>query len=83
MAAASGRRIVEMIWEDLKPRDVMGRRALENAITTIMALGGSTGPAIHLTAVGRRAGVDIDLELFDKLSRTTPVIADIRRPGAG
>ena len=81
MVAASGRRIVEMIWEDLKPRDVLGRRALENAITTIMALGGSTNSAIHLTAVGRRAGVDIDLELFDKLSRTTPVIADIRPSG--
>ena len=81
MAAASGRRIVEMIWEDLKPRDVLVRRALENAITTIMALGGSTNSAIHLTAVGRRAGVDIDLELFDKLSRTTPVIADIRPSG--
>ena len=81
MAAASGRRIVEMIWEDLKPRDVLGRRALENAITTIMALGGSTNSAIHLTAVGRRAGVDIDLELFDKMSRTTPVIADIRPSG--
>ncbi len=81
MAAASGRRIVEMIWEDLKPRDVLGRRALENAITTIMALGGSTNSAIHLTAVGRRTGVDIDLELFDKLSRTTPVIADIRPSG--
>ncbi len=81
MASASGRRIVDMVWEDLKPREILTEKALKNAVTTIMALGGSTNSAIHLLAVGRRASVDIDLSLFDALSRDTPVIADIRPSG--
>lgn len=81
MASASGRRIVDMVWEDLKPREILTEKALKNAVTTIMALGGSTNSAIHLLAVGRRASVDIDLSLFDVLSRDTPVIADIRPSG--
>ena len=81
MASASGRRIVDMVWEDLKPREIFTEKALKNAVTTIMALGGSTNSAIHLLAVGRRASVDIDLSLFDALSRDTPVIADIRPSG--
>ena len=81
VAAASGRRILEMIWEVLKPGDVLDRRALKNAITMITALGGSSNSAIHLTAVDRPAGVDINLESSDKLSRTTPVIANIRPSG--
>lgn len=81
MASASGRRIVDMVWEDLKPREILTEKALKNAVMTIMALGGSTNSAIHLLAVGRRASVDIDLSLFDALSRDTPVIADIRPSG--
>ena len=81
MASASGRRIVDMVWEDLKPREILTEKALKNAVTTIMALSGSTNSAIHLLAVGRRASVDIDLSLFDALSRDTPVIADIRPSG--
>jgi dihydroxy-acid dehydratase len=81
MAAASGRRIVEMVWENLAPRDILTRDAFENAVTTVMALGGSTNAAIHLLAMAGRVGVDIDLELFDRLSRTTPVLADIRPSG--
>ncbi|MBO90190.1 MAG: dihydroxy-acid dehydratase [Rickettsiales bacterium] len=81
MASASGRRVVEMVWEDLKPLDILSEKALKNAVTTIMALGGSTNSAIHLLAIGRRARVDIDLSLFDTLSRNTPVIADIRPSG--
>ncbi len=81
MASASGRRIVDMVWEDLKPREILTEKALKNAVMTIMALGGSTNSAIHLLAVGRRASVDIDLSLFDALSRDTPVFADIRPSG--
>ena len=81
MATASGRRIVEMVWQDLKPRDIMTRKAIENAIVTVMTLGGSTNAAIHILAIAARNGHEIDLELLDTLSRTTPVLADLRPSG--
>ncbi|MPY76335.1 MAG: dihydroxy-acid dehydratase [Alphaproteobacteria bacterium] len=81
MATASGRRIVEMVWQDLKPRDIMSLKAIENAIVTVMTLGGSTNAAIHILAIAARNGHEIDLELLDKLSRTTPVLADLRPSG--
>jgi len=81
MASQSGRRIVEMVWEDQKPSDVMTEKAFENAITTVMAIGGSTNAAIHLLAMAGRLGVPIDLERFDALSRRTPWLADIRPSG--
>ena len=81
MASAAGRRIVEMVWEDLKPRDVMTTRAFENAVTAAMALGGSTNAIIHLIAMAGRAGVPLDLDRFDALSTRTPFIADIRPSG--
>src|SRR3546814_1224318 len=58
MASQSGRRIVEMVWEDQKPSDVMTETAFENAIMTVMAIGGSTNAAIHLLAMAGRLGVD-------------------------
>ncbi len=82
MATQCGRRIVEMVWEDLKPSDVLTREAFDNAITTDMAIGGSTNAIIHLIALARRAGIKLTLERFDELSRTTPVIANIRPSGA-
>jgi dihydroxy-acid dehydratase len=81
MASQSGRRIVEMVWEDQKPSDVMTEKAFENAITTVMAIGGSTNAAIHLLAMAGRLGVPIDLQRFDTLSRRTPWLADIRPSG--
>ena len=81
MAAAAGRRIVEMVWEDLKPRDILTDAAFENAVTTAMALGGSTNAIIHLVAMAGRAGVGLDLDRFDALSRRTPFIANIRPSG--
>jgi len=81
MATASGRRIVDMVWEDLKPRDIMTMDAIENAIVTVMTLGGSTNAAIHILAMAARNGHEIDLELLDKLSRTTPVLCDLRPSG--
>jgi len=81
LASTSGRRIVEMVWEDLKPRDIMTDAAFENAVTTAMALGGSTNAIIHLVAMAGRAGVDLDLDRFDALSRRTPFIANIRPSG--
>ncbi|MBM3600390.1 MAG: dihydroxy-acid dehydratase [Alphaproteobacteria bacterium] len=81
MASATGRRIVEMVWEDLKPSDILTAKSFDNAIVTTMALGGSTNSIIHLVALAGRAGVKLDLDRFDKLSRTTPLIADIRPSG--
>jgi dihydroxy-acid dehydratase len=81
MAVAAGRRIVEMVWEDLKPRDIMTTEAFENAVTAAMALGGSTNAIIHLIAMAGRAGATLDLDRFDALSRRTPFLANIRPSG--
>ncbi len=81
MATECGRRIVEMVWEDLKPSDILSTDSFENAITTALALGGSTNAIIHLIALAGRAGVKVELRDFDRLSRRTPVIANIRPSG--
>ena len=81
MASAAGRRIVEMVWEDLRPRDILTTEAFENAVTAAMALGGSTNAIIHLIAMAGRAGADLDLDRFDALSRRTPFVANIRPSG--
>jgi dihydroxy-acid dehydratase len=81
MAVAAGRRIVDMVWEDLKPRDILTTKAFENAVTAAMALGGSTNAIIHLIAMAGRAGAALDLDRFDQVSRRTPWIANIRPSG--
>jgi dihydroxy-acid dehydratase len=81
MSAAVGRRIVEMIWEDLTPDQIVTDKSMENAVTVAMATGCSTNAVIHLIAMARRAGVDLDLSDLDAKSRTTPVIANIRPTG--
>jgi dihydroxy-acid dehydratase len=81
MASACGRRIVEMVWEDLKPRDVLTTEAFENAVTVAMALGGSTNAIVHLIAMAGRAGAALDLDRFDALSRRTPFLANVRPSG--
>jgi dihydroxy-acid dehydratase len=81
MAVAAGRRSVEMVWDDLKPRDVLSTEAFENAVTAAMALGGSTNAIIHLIAMAGRAGARLDLDRFDELSRRTPFIGNIRPSG--
>ncbi len=82
MASMCGRRIVEMIQEDLKPRDVLSRASFENALVTQMALGGSTNAIIHLIAMAGRAGIDLTLADFDRVAREVPVLANIRPSGA-
>jgi dihydroxy-acid dehydratase len=82
MASAAGRRAVEMVWEDLRPREILTDAAFENAVTATMALGGSTNAIIHLVAMAGRAGARLDLDRFDALSRRTPFIANIRPSGA-
>jgi dihydroxy-acid dehydratase len=81
MASQSGRRIVEMVWEDLKPSDILTPAAFDNAITTDMAIGGSTNAIVHLIAMAGRAGVKLDMERFDQISHRTPVVANIRPVG--
>ncbi len=81
MATLTGKRIVDMVWEDLKARDIVDERAIGNAVTTVLALGGSTNAIVHLIALARRAGVPLDLARFDALARKTPVLADVRPAG--
>jgi dihydroxy-acid dehydratase len=81
MATSSGRRIVEMVWEDLKPRDVLSVHAFDNAIVTVLALGGSTNAIVHLIAMAGRAGIALTLDRFDELARRTPLLANIRPSG--
>lgn len=81
MCASAGRRIVEMVWEDLKPSDIMTRASFENAIRVAMAMGCSTNAVIHVIAMARRAGHHITLDDFDAASRIVPVIANVRPSG--
>jgi dihydroxy-acid dehydratase len=81
MAARCGRRIVDLVWEDQRPSTILSAASFDNAITTVLALGGSTNSIIHLIAMARRAGFGVGLDRFDQLSRTTPVLADIRPGG--
>ena len=83
MAADCGRRIVDMVWEDLTPARMFSRQSFENGITIAMAMGCSTNAIIHLVAMSRRAGAHcaVGLEDFDVASRKVPVIANIRPSG--
>ncbi|AUG55551.1 L-arabinonate dehydratase [Thalassospira marina] len=81
MAANTGKEIVEMIWQDRKPSDILTRGSFENALTVQMALGGSTNAIPHLIAVSKRAGLDIGLPDFEKASRRMGVIANLRPSG--
>ncbi len=81
MASNSGRRIVEMVWEDLKPSDFLTAQSFDNAIIATQALSGSTNALIHLIAMAGRAGVKLTLDRFDELARNTPVLANIRPAG--
>jgi dihydroxy-acid dehydratase len=83
MATQCGRRIVDMVWEDLTPAKVLTRKNFENAITVAMAEGCSTNAIIHLVAISRRAGEHcaVSLDDFDAFSRKVPVIANIRPSG--
>ncbi|HXH11464.1 MAG TPA: IlvD/Edd family dehydratase [Alphaproteobacteria bacterium] len=81
MAEASGRRIVGMVQENLKPSRILTPEAFDNAIRVLMAVGGSTNAVIHLTAVAGRAGITLPLDRFDQASRETPLLTSIRPSG--
>ena len=82
MSSACGRRIVDMVWEDLTPDKIITPAATRNAVTVAMATGCSTNAIIHLIAMARRAGVPLTLDDIDAVGRTTPVIANIRPSGS-
>src|SRR5579859_1824500 len=81
LAEAAGRQIVATVQAGIRPSDVLTPRAFENAIRLMMALGGSTNAVIHLTAIAGRRGIQLPLELFDRISRETPFITNLRPSG--
>jgi dihydroxy-acid dehydratase len=81
MATLCGKRAVEMVWEDLKPRDILTAKSFDNAIVTLMAMGGSTNALIHLIAMAGRAGIKLPIERYNEFSAKTPLLANVRPSG--
>ncbi|WP_370745863.1 L-arabinonate dehydratase [Streptomyces sp. LUP30] len=81
MAAAAGLRIVELVRRDRRLSDILTAEAFEDAVTTVLGLGGSTNAVIHLIAMAGRAGVELALDDFDRIARTVPVLANVRPGG--
>lgn len=81
LAEAVGRRIVDVVKEDLRPARILTERAFDNAVRTLMALGGSTNAVIHLVAIAGRLGIPLPLAKFDQFSRTTPLLVNLRPSG--
>lgn len=82
MSAECGRRIVDMVWDDLTPDKILDDRSFHNAVVVAMSMGCSTNAVIHLIAMARRAGVDLKLVDLDVVSRDVPVIANVRPSGS-
>ncbi len=80
-ARLAGAAVMRMLEEGVRPRDILTRRAFENAITVVVAMGGSTNAVLHLMAIAREADVDLTLEDFDRIGRNTPYIADMKPGG--
>ncbi len=81
VAFDTGKVIYDLLEKDIKPRDIMTREAFQNAIRVVLAMGGSTNAALHLIAIAHEAQVELTLDDFDSLSRTTPYITDLRPGG--
>ncbi len=81
LASESGRRIVEMVWDDIKISSFLDDRAFRNAIRLAMAYGGSTNAAVHILALAGRAGVDVKLDDLDAIAREVPLLANVRPSG--
>ena len=80
-AKLAGETVMRLLEEGIRPRDILTREAFENAITVVVAMGGSTNSVLHLIAIAREAEVDLTLEDFDRISRNTPYIADMKPGG--
>ena len=76
-----GRTLIRLLEDDLRPRDILTKQAFENAITVAVSMGGSTNVVLHLMAIAREAQVELTLEDFDRISRNTPYIADMKPAG--
>src|SRR5260370_28491028 len=81
MAEMGGRRAVELVLDDVKPSQIMTKKAIENAITVDMAIGGSTNAVVHLIAIAGRLGIELNLDDFDAISRRTPYVANVKPSG--
>jgi dihydroxy-acid dehydratase len=81
VARAAGERVMQLVKDGVRPRDIMTRAALENAIASVAATGGSTNAVLHLLAIAREAGVELSLADFDRISSRTPVYADLKPSG--
>ncbi|WP_066066927.1 IlvD/Edd family dehydratase [Neobacillus soli] len=81
-AEETGRVIVQLVKNDIRPSQIMTKEAFENAIRVLMAVGGSTNAVVHLIAIAGRLGIELTLSEFDQLSKTTPFIANMRPAGA-
>jgi dihydroxy-acid dehydratase len=81
MASNCGRRIVDMVWDDVTPASFLTKGSFHNAITTLLAMGGSTNAIIHLLAVARRAGIELVIDDLNEISPKVPVLADIKPSG--
>jgi dihydroxy-acid dehydratase len=77
----AGAAVLELIRQDIKPRDIMTRKAFENAITVVIALGGSTNAVLHLLAMAHEAGVELGLDDFTRIGAKVPVLADVKPSG--
>jgi len=77
----AGEAVMNLIEKDIKPRDILTREAFENAITVVIALGGSTNAVLHLLAIAKDAGVDLTLDDFARIGATVPVLADVKPSG--
>ncbi len=77
----AGERVIELLRDGIRPRDILTREAFENAIAVVVAMGGSTNAVLHLTAIAREAGVPLEIDDFDRLSRRVPVIGDMQPGG--
>jgi dihydroxy-acid dehydratase len=78
VAVEAGRMVMTLLRDDLRPRKIITRRALHNAIAGVMATGGSTNAVLHLLAVAREAGVSLSIDEFDRIGRKTPLLADLK-----
>jgi dihydroxy-acid dehydratase len=81
IAQGSGERIVELVRKNIKPRDIITKKSLENAIVVDMALGGSSNTVLHLMAIAHETGIDLDLKTFDRISKSVPHITNIEPAG--
>jgi dihydroxy-acid dehydratase len=81
LASATGRRAVELAWEQLRPSQIVTKETIDNAITTQLTIGGSTNAIVHIIAMAGRAGINLSLDRFDELSKLVPVLGDLRPSG--